>query len=40
MKFDGLNWEKIEEQIDNFGNKPPFDYVVIDDFFTDKILSK
>lgn len=34
MKFDGLNWEGIEKQIVEFGKKPPFDYVVIDDFFT------
>tara|TARA_B100000963_G_C22618979_1_gene668867 strand:+ start:1417 stop:2220 length:804 start_codon:yes stop_codon:yes gene_type:complete len=40
MRFEGLNWERIEEQIDNFGNKPPFDYVVIDDFFTDNFAKK
>ena len=33
MNFDGINWDSVESQIDNFGNKPPFDYVVIDDFF-------
>ena len=34
MEFEGLNWESIEKQIGDFGNKPPFDYVVIDNFFT------
>lgn len=33
MNFNGINWDSVESQIDNFGNKPPFDYVVIDDFF-------
>jgi hypothetical protein len=33
MNFDGINWDSVESQIDNFGKKPPFDYVVIDDFF-------
>jgi hypothetical protein len=36
MKFDGINWHSIESQIDGFGKKPPFDYVVIDDFFKDE----
>lgn len=29
-----INWDSLERQIKNFGNKPPFDHVVIDDFFT------
>lgn len=40
MHFDGLNWESIEKQITGFGKKPPFDYVVIDDFFTKDFAKK
>ena len=40
MHFDGLNWESIEKQIKSFGKKPPFDYVVIDDFFTKDFAKK
>ncbi|MDC3068106.1 2OG-Fe(II) oxygenase [Paracoccaceae bacterium] len=29
-----INWKSVEKQIDNYGCNPPFDYVVIDDFFT------
>ena len=28
------NWDNLERQIQNFGNKLPFDHVVVDDFFT------
>ena len=40
MHFDGLNWESIEKQIKSYGKKPPFDYVVIDDFFTKDFAKK
>lgn len=40
MVFYGLNWESIEKQIEDFGKKPPFDYVVIDDFFTEEFAKK
>ena len=40
MQFDGLNWDSIEQQIVNFGKKPPFDFVVIDDFFKKEFAKK
>lgn len=40
MKFDGINWESVKNQIDNFGKKPPFDYVVIDDFFREEFANE
>lgn len=33
MTFAGINWESVERQIEDYGKNPPFDYVVIDDFF-------
>lgn len=36
MKFNGINWDSVERQIRHYGKKPPFDHVVIDDFFDHK----
>ena len=34
MKFKGINWNSVNAQIGNL-EKPPFDYVIIDNFFSD-----
>tara|TARA_B100000212_G_scaffold341764_1_gene325968 strand:+ start:22 stop:813 length:792 start_codon:yes stop_codon:yes gene_type:complete len=39
MKFKGINWNSVDAQIDNFGKKPPFDYVIIDNFFSDNFAN-
>ena len=31
-----LNWRSIEEQIQSYGQMPPFDHVVIDNFFNNE----
>ena len=33
MVFDGINWNSVNAQIGNYGQNPPFDHVIIDDFF-------
>ena len=40
MIFDGINWDSVEQQIYEFGAKPPFDHVVIDNFFKDDFAQK
>lgn len=40
MYFNGFNWKSIEQQIGGFGKKKPFDYVVIDDFFTQEFANQ
>ena len=40
MKFEGLNWRSLESQIGGYGKNPPFDHVVIDDFFTEDFAKK
>lgn len=39
MNFNGINWDSVEQQIVNYGNNPPFDYVVIDNFFTSEFAN-
>jgi hypothetical protein len=33
MKSDFVNWDSVDAQISGYGSHPPFDFVVIDDFF-------
>ena len=33
MNLDNLNWKSIDSQISQYGKNPPFDHVVIDNFF-------
>lgn len=33
MVFNGINWPSVKSQIRDYGKKPPFDHVVIDNFF-------
>ena len=40
MNFSGVNWKSVESQIDSYGTKPPFDHVVIDEFFTEEFAQK
>jgi len=40
MKFKGVNWGSLEKQIEEYGKNPPFDYVVIDDFFQNDFAKK
>ena len=34
MGAEFIDWDNVEKQITEYGNKPPFDHVVIDNFFT------
>lgn len=36
MSFSAINWDSVEKQIGDYGSKPPFDYVVIDEFFNNE----
>lgn len=40
MIFDGINWDSVEQQIYEYGSMPPFDHVVIDNFFKDDFAQK
>ena len=40
IKFNGINWNSFDHQINEFGKKPPFDYVVIDNFLKDDFAQK
>tara|TARA_B100000767_G_C19677009_1_gene497816 strand:+ start:272 stop:1066 length:795 start_codon:yes stop_codon:yes gene_type:complete len=40
MKFNCINWVSVEKQIKEYGKNPPFDYVVIDNFFENNFAKK
>ena len=35
--LDFINLESVEKQISEYGKNPPFDYVILDDFFNDDV---
>ena len=40
MNKNCINWKSINEQIEGFGRRPPFDFVVLDNFFKEDIAHK
>jgi hypothetical protein len=40
MEFKGINWKSVEAQIIEYGKNPPFDHVVIDNFFENDFARK
>lgn len=38
--MDGINWDSVRSQISNYGKNPPFDHVVIDNFFEDEFANR